>query len=205
MSLFDLPILTRIGLPVYLLAFFGIVMVWRSYRVWRRTGLNPYVLTRGDDTHSYVGRLFRLTLLVVGAIVAVYAITPEGYAYLAPITWLSAAPVTWVGLGVLTAALIWVFVAQQQMGDSFRIGVDAAHKTELVRRGLFAASRNPFFLGLLAMLLGFFLVLPSAASLAVCVLGYALIQIQVRLEEEHLTRLHGDVYRAYQRTVRRWL
>ncbi len=47
--------------------------------------------------------------------------------------------------------------------------------------------------------------LPSAATLAVCVLGYALIQIQVRLEETHLARLHGDAYRQYQVKVRRWL
>ncbi len=205
MPTFDLASITRIGLPLYLMAFFGLVLVWRSYRVWRRTGLNPYVLTRGDDTYSYVGGLFRLTLLAIAGIVAVYAIAPQGYAYLAPITWLSGLPVTWAGLGVLTASLVWVFVAQQQMGDSFRIGVDAARTTELVRRGLFGISRNPIFLGMLAMLLGLFLVLPSAATLSVGVLGYALIQIQVRLEEEHLTRLHGDAYRAYQGAVRRWL
>ena len=205
MAAIDLALLTRIGLPLYLVAFFGVVMVWRSYLIWRRTGLNPYVLTRGDDTHGYVGGLFRSTLIAVVVIVALFAITPQGYAYLAPITWLDTRPVTVTGLAVLTAALVWVSAAQQQMGDSFRIGVDAAHATELVKRGLFGVSRNPIFLGMLGMLLGLFLVLPNAASLAVCVLGYALIQIQVRLEEEHLTRLHGDAYRAYQNAVRRWL
>lgn len=86
-------------------------------------------------------------------------------------------------------SLVWVLVAQTQMGESFRIGVDNAHATALIRHGWFGVSRNPIFLGLLVMLLGCVLVLPSAASLAVSVLGYASIQIQVRLEEEHLTRL----------------
>ncbi len=55
------------------------------------------------------------------------------------------------------------------------------------------------------MLLGLLLVLPNAVTLATCVLGMALIQIQVRLEEEHLIQLHGEAYRAYQQRVRRWL
>jgi protein-S-isoprenylcysteine O-methyltransferase Ste14 len=195
----------RIGLPIYVVVFFGVAMVWRSYRVWRHTGVNPYVLTRGEDAHSYVGGLFRLALVAVAAIVALFAASSEAYGYLAPIPWLSKSIVALIGFGLLIVALIWVFVAQSQMGDSFRIGVDTERATPLVRQGLFGVSRNPIFLGMLVMLLGFFLVLPSAASLAVCVLGYALIQIQVRLEEAHLVRLHGDAYRQYQVTVRRWL
>jgi protein-S-isoprenylcysteine O-methyltransferase Ste14 len=36
-------------------------------------------------------------------------------------------------------------------------------------------------------------------------LGVTLIGVQVRLEEEHLLRAHGDTYRQFQRRVRRWL
>jgi len=74
-----------------------------------------------------------------------------------------------------------------------------------VQQGVFALSRNPIFLGMQFMLLGLLLVLPNAVTLATCVLGMALIQIQVRLEEEHLIQLHGEAYRAYQQRVRRWL
>ena len=31
------------------------------------------------------------------------------------------------------------------------------------------------------------------------------MQVQVRLEEQHLTSLHGKVYEAYRAQVRRWL
>ncbi len=200
-----LTLVAKIGLPLYLVAFFGVALVWRSYRVWRTTGVNPYVLTRGEDALSYVGGLFRLSLIAITAIVIVYVLSAEAYAWLVPIAWLAHSGVALLGFALLMAALAWVLVAQIQMGESFRIGVDTAHATALIRHGLFGVSRNPIFLGMLVMLLGFGLVLPSAASLAVSVLGYASIQIQVRLEEEHLTRLHGDAYRAYQRAVRRWL
>jgi protein-S-isoprenylcysteine O-methyltransferase Ste14 len=32
-----------------------------------------------------------------------------------------------------------------------------------------------------------------------------LVQIQVRLEEDHLAQVHGDEYTEYATTVRRWL
>lgn len=205
MSNETLTLAARIGLPLYLVAFFGIALVWRSYRVWRATGINPYRLPRGEDAYSYVGGLFRLSLIGIAAIVAVFVASAEAYELLSPIAWLANDAVALAGFALLLGALVWVVVAQVQMGASFRIGVDTTHATALVRRGLFGVTRNPIFLGMLAMLLGFFLSLPSAASLAIGVLGSVSIQIQVRLEEEHLTRLHGDAYRAYQRAVRRWL
>jgi protein-S-isoprenylcysteine O-methyltransferase Ste14 len=74
-----------------------------------------------------------------------------------------------------------------------------------VQGGLFAISRNPIFLAMRVTLLGLFLVLPSAATLSLLVAGEILMQVQVRLEEEHLASLHGAEYAAYCHRVRRWL
>ena len=49
------------------------------------------------------------------------------------------------------------------------------------------------------------LVAPNALSLAVLLLGEALIQLQVRFEEAHLERIEGEAYRAYRARVPRWL
>ena len=49
------------------------------------------------------------------------------------------------------------------------------------------------------------LAMPNAFTLLVFALGSALIHIQVRLEEEHLMRTHGNDYQAYAHLVRRWL
>jgi protein-S-isoprenylcysteine O-methyltransferase Ste14 len=91
------------------------------------------------------------------------------------------------------------------MGASWRIGIDRSRRTELVQAGVFGVSRNPIFLGMRVTLLGLFLVLPNALSLAVLVLGEALVQIQVRLEETHLASLHPEDCAAYRVRVRRWL
>lgn len=91
------------------------------------------------------------------------------------------------------------------MGKSWRIGIDAGAAPPLVRTGLFAISRNPIFLGMRVSLLGLFLVLPNAVTLAVLLVAETLIQVQVRLEEEHLQRVHGTAYATYRRSARRWL
>lgn len=75
----------------------------------------------------------------------------------------------------------------------------------LVRTGVFGRSRNPIFLGMRINLAGLFLVLPNAFTFAGLLLGEALIQVQVRLEETHLSSVFGGEYEAYRRAVRRWL
>jgi protein-S-isoprenylcysteine O-methyltransferase Ste14 len=74
-----------------------------------------------------------------------------------------------------------------------------------VRKGVFGLSRNPIFLGMMLTLLGLFLVIPNAVTLLILGLGVVLIQIQVRLEEEFLSRTHDRNYEEYRRDVRRWL
>jgi protein-S-isoprenylcysteine O-methyltransferase Ste14 len=54
-------------------------------------------------------------------------------------------------------------------------------------------------------LLGLFIVMPNALTLLTLVIGYVLIHIQVRLEEEFLARTHGDEYAQYRGRVRRWV
>ena len=53
--------------------------------------------------------------------------------------------------------------------------------------------------------IGFFLVLPNAVTLVIVVLDLALIQVQIRLEEQHLRSEYGDLYKQYCDEVRRWL
>lgn len=192
-------------LAIYLLLFGTTAFAWRSYLVWRRTGANPYVLGTGDSVYDFVGKLFRLTLVATFAAIFANALVPQAEQWLVPIAWLSHTILAVAGVILLLAALVWVLVAQAQMGAAWSIGIDSQVKTELVQRGLFAVSRNPIFLGMLVMLVGLLLVLPTAVTLAIAGLGVALIHIQVRLEEEHLARTHGLAYTAYSRKVRRWL
>jgi len=195
----------RYFLPVYLIAYLAAAFFLRSFLVWKRTGVNPYVLGKADNAHDFVGMLFRLTIFAITAVVLLFAISNTAYAYLTPIHWLEQPALMLIGLGLLLASLIWTLIAQAQMGNSWRIGIDAETKTQLVQHGVFRLSRNPIFLGMRVTLLGFFLILPNAVTFAALILGEALMQIQVRLEEEHLRQTHGEEYREYCQSTRRWI
>jgi protein-S-isoprenylcysteine O-methyltransferase Ste14 len=122
-----------------------------------------------------------------------------------PVAWLDNFVVQalgWLVLSISGIVLIW---AQAQMGESWRIGLDADTPGPLVVHGLFARSRNPIFLSMRLNLLGLMCLLPNLFSLLLLVCGELLIQIQVRLEEAHLPLLYGEAYEAYRAQVPRWL
>ena len=192
-------------LPAYLAAYFFAAFFWRSYAVWKRTNVNPLVFKGSDDAHDYIGRVFKLMFGAIVAVVVIYSTSERLYQYLMPIGWLEHLILQSAGVVLLLMSLAWTVVAQAQMGESWRIGIDQDHRTPLVRKGVFGLSRNPIFLGMMITLLGLFLVIPNTLTLLTFVTGVVLIQIQVRLEEEFLGRVHGEEYAEYRRNVRRWL
>ena len=195
----------KVFLPLYLVAYFFAAFFWRSFVVWKRTGVNPLVFKGSDNAHDYIGRVFKLLFAAVVAAVAAYSLSERLYEYLTPVTWLEHDWLRAAGIVLLLTSLAWTVVAQAQMGESWRIGIDEEHRTPLVRKGVFGGSRNPIFLGMVLTVLGLFLVIPNAVTLLVLGLGVVLIQIQVRLEEEFLSKTHGRAYEEYRRDVRRWL
>ena len=195
----------RYFLPVYLLAYIIAAFFWRSYAVWKKTGVNPVVFKGSDSAHDFVGRIFKALFAVIVAVVVVYAFIPSAYQYVMPIPSLERTSVRLTGSSLLLVSLLWTIVAQAQMGNSWRIGIDTEHRTELVQTGVFGLSRNPIFVGMMFTLLGLFLVIPNVGTLITLLVGVILIGIQVRLEEEYLTSTHGNTYIEYRRTVRRWI
>lgn len=195
----------RYLLPLYLIVYLTAAFFWRSYAVWKRTGVNPVVFKSSDSAHDFVGRVFKFLFAVMVAVVAIYAFVPSAYQYVMPIPGLEQTTIRWIGIILLLVSLPWTIIAQAQMGDSWRIGIDTEHQTTLVQRGVYRFSRNPIFVGIIVTLLGLFLIIPNVGTLVTLLLGIILIGIQVRLEEEYLTRTHGNRYIEYRRSVRRWI
>ncbi|MFV1948879.1 MAG: isoprenylcysteine carboxylmethyltransferase family protein [Anaerolineales bacterium] len=195
----------KIVLPIYTVLFYGIVFFWRSYQTWRKTGVNPYRLQNQDGIHGLASRMWLFLSLSSVVVVVIFTYWDSLYTYLAPIAWLETSWLAGLGLALLFASLIWIFVAQVNMGSAWRIGIDDENLTQLVTGGIFQISRNPIFLGMRLNLLGLFLVLPNAVTLAYWLVGDVMLQVQVLLEEEYLQKAHGDAYQKYTRQVRRWL
>lgn len=78
--------------------------------------------------------------------------------------------------------------------------------TALVITGVYKITRNPMYVGLACVLVGWCAYLGAPVALA-GVVGFVLYitGYQILPEERALTELFGDEYRLYQARVRRWL
>ena len=193
----------RIFLPTYFIVYFGIAFVAKSVIVAKRIGKNPLVLPKDDSAYGLIGFYFKLTMIFMFVYVLLFAFVPTIYEYFLPIKQIETLTIKYVGLGLLAFALIWTIIAQGHMKNSWRIGIDKETKTELITAGLFQLSRNPIFFGMIISLVGLFLTTPNAFTGLFLILGYVLIQVQIRLEEEFLITQHGQKYKDYKQKVRR--
>jgi protein-S-isoprenylcysteine O-methyltransferase Ste14 len=195
----------KIILPTYFTVFFAIAFVLKSIIVAKRIGKNPIVLPQDDSAYGLIGLYFKITLLAMFVYVFAFAFSPNWYNSFLAIKYMDNLPFKYFGLGLLAFALIWTIIGQNDMRNSWRIGIDAETKTELITSGLFKFSRNPIFFGMIISLVGLFLTTPNALTGLFLILGYVLIQVQIRLEEEYLTKQHGRNYLNYKQKVRRFL
>jgi protein-S-isoprenylcysteine O-methyltransferase Ste14 len=185
-------------LIVYLLFAFG-VRVAVSLRTTGTTGISS--LAGAPPLELLGGGLFAAAL-AMGSANPVLVLSDV----LEPIDGLDKTPFHAVGLVLCAVGIAGTFLAQMAMGASWRIGVDASERTELVTGGVFALCRNPIYTFMVIAWMGFALLVPTLVSLASIPVGIVAFEIQVRLvEEPHLIRTHGEPYLAWASRVGRFL
>ncbi len=190
---------------IFLIIYFFLVFFLRSYLLWRKTKINPFTFSKGDDAHGYNGKIFSFISVIEIVVVAIYAFNNSWMNILLPFWYLEYEIIVIIGWVLLFISLIVVSIAQTQMANSWRIGIDENNKTELVTKGFFSVSRNPIFLGIMIANIGLFLVLPNAFTLLIISLSTVSINTQIRLEEAFLEKEHGKEYSNYKQKVRRWI
>jgi protein-S-isoprenylcysteine O-methyltransferase Ste14 len=92
----------------------------------------------------------------------------------------------------------------QHFGTSLRFGMNENNTEKLVTNGVFARSRNPFFLSLLLYFCGTALVFPNLFFLIFAISAFAGIHFSILKEEKFLKQVYGDEYFEYCRKVRRY-
>lgn len=189
------------ALALYLI--FGVLSFgWRSWRQHRHTGSTGFrgVSGRPGSLEWFAGVGF-IAAIAVGVAAALLQLT----GLLAPIAALTATPVQALGVALAVAGIAATLYAQDQMGDSWRIGVDDTETTTLVHTGVFGLVRNPIFTAMLVFAAGITLIIPNLMAIVGFVLLVAMIELQVRIvEEPYLTRVHGADYRNYLATTGRF-
>ena len=148
-----------IAYGLYLALAFGL----RTVMQLRRTGSSGFkgVSGRVGSAEWLAGVLFVVALLVgVAAPVLALADVVE------PVEALDTTAVHVAGVVLFVLGLAATLAAQVAMGESWRIGVDEAERTELVTDGPFSLARNPIFAAMLPTSLGLALMVPSWVAFA---------------------------------------
>jgi protein-S-isoprenylcysteine O-methyltransferase Ste14 len=106
-----------------------------------------------------------------------------------------------LGVGIAAAAL-----ARFRQAQTTANPVDLSKSSRLVTDGIFRVSRNPMYLGLSLLLIGWALWLGSASPWFIPPLFVVLItRVQIIPEEQALGALFGEQYLAYRRRAARWI
>jgi protein-S-isoprenylcysteine O-methyltransferase Ste14 len=106
-----------------------------------------------------------------------------------------------VGIAVSIAAFVRFRQARTTVNPT-----DPSKASCLVTDSVFRYSRNPMYLGLVLLLIGWALWLGSASPWLIPPLFMITVtNLQIIPEERALARLFGEQYLAYQRSVARWI
>ena len=107
--------------------------------------------------------------------------------------------------GVLTvASLLWLIVSYVTLGRSFSAQANLSPDHSLVTNGVFSLSRNPIYLGLLALVLAWS-ALTAWVFLGLAVILFLKASRQIEEEEAALESEYGPKFIAYRSRVPRWI
>jgi protein-S-isoprenylcysteine O-methyltransferase Ste14 len=178
----------------------------RAWIVARRLKLNPIML-RFDkiDTHTIMVYLLSVVYCLIGLQIILFTFNSSAYNYVGPIHFLEK---TWARcLGLFLTLVPWTFIwiSQNNLGTSWRLGIDEEHDNSLQTAGMYHRVRHPIYTAMMTISFGFFFLMPSLLSAMIAIFSVVGLHFEALLEEKYLMRVHGDKYREYLGATGRWL
>lgn len=129
-----------------------------------------------------------------------------GAYFIFPVGFLIYSPFTYAGLGLILFGIVLNLWASGMFSQRKTPISPFGTPTALMVGGPFRISRNPIYLGMLAILLGVSVFLGAVSTFLFPVLFYLVIRLTfIPMEEQKMERIFGDDYLRYRRKVRRWI
>ncbi len=193
----DLPTtITTVLLYAYLVGF-----VLLSRQAKESAGRNIDSFAKPEGTQIWTALLFKIGFVGAAAWRLFRATFPTWVPQWPPMfDWL-----VWPGFVAVFVGVCVALGAQSQMAGSWRIGAVEGTLGTLVTGGFFAFSRNPVFVGQLALFAGLALVKPDIVQVILSACVWIAAVWQVRIEEPILAKSLGQGYRDYAARTPRWL
>ena len=188
-------------IPYRLLALFVLAVFYGIYLVkqWRqkRRGIRTMQIGRGKEAQTHTVETL-MGIATVGIIPAQLLSIGFGWSYLPANTRFTGFCIGMVGDLIFLISVLC-------MKDSWRAGIPANDKTELVTGGIYAFSRNPAFLGFDLQYIGVLLMFCNLLTATFTVFAVSMLHLQILQEERYLTATFGRAYQDYRHRVFRYL
>ena len=195
----NLPL--EVSLPYRLLALFVLAVFYGIYLVkqWRqkRRGIQTMQIGRGKEAQTHTVETL-MGIATVGIIPAQLLSIAFGWSHLP-------ANARFTGFCIGMVGDLIFLISVLCMKDSWRAGIPANDKTELVTGGVYAYSRNPAFLGFDLQYIGVLLMFCNLLTAAFTVFAVSMLHLQILQEERYLTAAFGAEYLKYRHQVLRYL
>ena len=191
-----------------LVLFLGYLTLWKIKKrnMLRTNGDDPEVIYNDSrPTQKFFGNLSRLLSVSIGLLIVIHSLGVKNIAAFHQMELLDNVTVDFIGLLFGLGGLTLCRQAQQEMGRSWRVGIDRQNKTALVTTGVFRKIRNPTYSGLFMICTGTLMIFPTMSLLVWVMVFCIAIEFQVRIEEEFLTDTHGEQYIRYHQTTKRYI
>ena len=195
----------QIAAILYLAIYIFVIIGFRTYLLFHRTGINALKSRKNSGTEGILTKLFALCFVLMVVVVANFTFIEHNYKFLIPIEMLETNAIAYSGMALGIIGLLIGFIAQLQMGNSWRIAFNENESTKLIEHGLYAYSRNPIYLAYNISIIGFFMMMPNLISLGLLVIGIVGVNVKIRLEESYLLKTKGEEFLNYSNQVRRWI
>ena len=111
---------------------------------------------------------------------------------------------SYLGLELFGVSIILGAIFSGQLKDSWRVGVHQDQKTTLIKNGVYAHIRNPYFLSVFIMFFSLLCIRPSLLLLVLILAALAVFHKMVLKEERYLLGVHGGEYEEYKNNTGRY-
>lgn len=138
-------------------------------------------------------------------IVTLISTSDRIYSFIGEIDFLRSSITSHLGLLLFLISIILCWIFSSQLRDSWRVGVLEGQKTTLIKNGVYAYVRNPYFDAYFLMYLSLFLIRPSILLLILVATLVFVLHKMVLKEEAYLLKTHGKEYEKYKAETGRYL
>jgi methanethiol S-methyltransferase len=194
-----------------LVLFLGWAAFYALHSVLAHHSVKAFFQNKAKQHYRYYRLLFNLISVVFLSVLLVFQFTLPASVILSlpPFVPIIGALVFVLGLVVLVVAFASFnkseFVGLEQLRQTTAPKQTPHQVTQLTKTGMYAYVRHPLYFGVVLLLVGALLYMPSYPMLVFVATSFIYLPIGVYLEEQKLIVEFGDAYRQYQREVKRFI